>query len=184
MRKIHLGGIKLLKECCELMASGNKDDDLLPSVTARMTENQVNMPFLTHLADDGEGRSITTFTTENTFGQMACGCLESIVKSPAAFDSSLNTAVLSIFPHDQKPEVAGRLIAVLAQQHVQPFAFASSHIDARLSSIISSVLGPVFPAISFIPARITTTEGLRLMTSGLNLISIWGVVWPLMPRFT
>jgi hypothetical protein len=32
-------------------------------------------------------------------------------------------------------------------------AFARSTIDAMLFSIISNVDGPVFPAISFVPAR-------------------------------
>ena len=64
------------------------------------------------------------------------------------------------------------------------FAFASSAIDARLFWISSLVIGPVLPAISFVPARMTTTRGFSAMTSGLNLMSICGVVCALMPRST
>src|SRR5207248_8531981 len=42
---------------------------------------------------------------------------------------------------------------------------------------------PVFPAMSFVPARITATLGARLMTSARNRTSICGVVCPSMPRF-
>ena len=48
----------------------------------------------------------------------------------------------------------------------------------------SSVIGPVLPAMSFVPARITTAFGFRSMTSGRKRMSICGVVWPLMPRPT
>ena len=54
----------------------------------------------------------------------------------------------------------------------------------KLSSIISKVMGPVLPAMSLVPARITTTFGLSAITSGRKRISICGVVWPLMPRST
>jgi len=135
MRRIHLGGIKLLKDCCQLTALADKDDDLLPSITAHMAQNRVNMSLLAHLADDGEGRSITALTTENIFGELACGCLEAVVKSPAAFHSCTNTAILSIFPHDRKPAVAGRLIELLGRRHIQPFAFAGS--PSGLSVLVS-----------------------------------------------
>ena len=46
-----------------------------------------------------------------------------------------------------------------------PFVCASSVIEARLSSIISSVDGPVLPAMSLMPARITTTLGFSAITS-------------------
>ncbi len=61
-------------------------------------------------------------------------------------------------------------------------ALASSAIDIRLFWISSLVIGPVLPAMSLVPARMTTAFGCRSMTSGRNRINICGVVWPLMPR--
>ena len=52
----------------------------------------------------------------------------------------------------------------------------------ELSSICSSVSGPVLPAMSLVPARITTTLGWSAITSCRKRTSICGVVWPLMPR--
>ena len=63
-----------------------------------------------------------------------------------------------------------------------PCAVASSAIDFRLSWIASGVVGPVLPAMSFVPASITTTFGLSSITSRRKRISICGVVCPLMPR--
>ena len=51
------------------------------------------------------------------------------------------------------------------------------------SAIFSKVIGPVFSAISFIPAKITTALGFKFTTSGMNLINICGVVCPPIPRF-
>jgi len=45
-----------------------------------------------------------------------------------------------------------------------------------LSSIISRVDGFRFPAISLVSAKITTTDGLRLIASALNRTNIYGVV--------
>src|SRR5262245_49311530 len=59
---------------------------------------------------------------------------------------------------------------------------ASSAIDIRLFWMSSFVIGPVLPAMSLVPARMMTAFGLRASTSGLNRISICGVVWALMPR--
>ena len=54
----------------------------------------------------------------------------------------------------------------------------------RLPWISSLVIGPVLPAMSLVPARMTTAFGFRSITSGRNRISICGVVWPLIPRPT
>src|SRR5208283_3841567 len=43
-------------------------------------------------------------------------------------------------------------------------------------------VGPVLPAMSLVPARMTTTLGSRAITSARKRSSIWGVVCPLMPR--
>ena len=61
-------------------------------------------------------------------------------------------------------------------------AWASSAIDMMLLWISSLVIGPVLPAMSLVPARMTTALGFRSITSGRNRINICGVVWPLMPR--
>ena len=60
---------------------------------------------------------------------------------------------------------------------------AISAIEVMLSIIISGDDGPVFAAMSFVPAFITINLGSKWMASCLNLISIWGEVWPLIPLF-
>ncbi len=61
---------------------------------------------------------------------------------------------------------------------------ASSAMVARFPSMVSRLTGPVFPAMSFVPARMTTTSGARSITSGRKRRSICDVVWPPMPRLT
>ncbi len=54
--------------------------------------------------------------------------------------------------------LTGRMLEKITRM---PLAFASSAIDARLPWICSSVIGPVLPAMSFVPARMTTAFGLE-----------------------
>src|SRR5688572_16494821 len=63
---------------------------------------------------------------------------------------------------------------MLASTTLTLLAFASSAIDIRLFWISSLLIGPVLPAMSFVPARMTTARGFRAITSGLNLRSICG----------
>ena len=76
---------------------------------------------------------------------------------------------------------AGKIDAITTRI---PLALARSAIAIKLSSMEVGVVGPVLPAISFVPARITTTFGCSAITSGQKRTNICGVVWPLMPRFT
>jgi len=55
---------------------------------------------------------------------------------------------------------------------------------AKLPSISSIVIGPVLPAMSLVPARMTTAFGASAITSARNRTSNCDVVWPLMPRLT
>src|SRR5208337_2922658 len=61
------------------------------------------------------------------------------------------------------------------------FARAISLMEARLPSVSSSVIFPVFSAMSFVPASKTTTFGFSSMTSWRKRTSICGVVCPEMP---
>ncbi|MNT65439.1 hypothetical protein D3C72_2034220 [compost metagenome] len=69
-----------------------------------------------------------------------------------------------------------------ASTTAMPCAFARSSMACRLSSIIACVAGPVLPAMSLVPARITTTSGRSASTSCEKRTSICAVVCPLMPR--
>src|ERR1035437_5833324 len=57
-------------------------------------------------------------------------------------------------------------------------------MGARLASVCSRVMGPAFPPISLVPARITTTLGWSAITSCWKRISMCGVACPLTPRLT
>ena len=63
-----------------------------------------------------------------------------------------------------------------------PAAIASSAIDMMFSTMCWVVIGPLFCARSFVPARITTACGWRLITSARKRQSIWPVTCPPMPR--
>lgn len=63
-----------------------------------------------------------------------------------------------------------------------PAAIASSAIEMMFSTMCWVAIGPLFCARSFVPARITTACGWRLITSARKRQSIWPVTCPPIPR--
>ena len=63
-----------------------------------------------------------------------------------------------------------------------PWLRATSFMARTLSSLICAVIGPVLPAMSFVPAMMCTTRGLSATTSLIIRSTICELVWPPMPR--
>src|SRR5258708_6639008 len=70
--------------------------------------------------------------------------------------------------------------AILAEFFLEQAAFI--YHGRKIIEVHLVVHGPVFPARSFVPARIITTTGRSAITSARNRTSICGVVCPLIPR--
>ena len=63
-----------------------------------------------------------------------------------------------------------------------PWLRAMSLMARMLFCVISGVIGPVFPAMSFVPAMMCTTLGFSATTSVIMRSTICELVWPPMPR--
>ena len=135
----------------------------------------------------GFGISIFTVNIDNDRRHKVCSAKAVITtKGPARLE---NQAVAVLIDADSKvsglQDKISNVNTTLQMQYglyenVQGGAYSmvetqksTPQTSLKLESIVE---GPVFPAISFVPPLITTAKGDKSTTSGLNLISICGVV--------
>ncbi len=126
MSKIKLGGIKVVENRAYLCSSC-RGADALESISSVLAAGRINLGLLTHVADTVPGGSITAACarSDSSFsgyilgkaGWGECGKTSEIVK---------DVSRISIFPHDQRPEVAAALLAALDANAIKPYGFASS----------------------------------------------------------
>ncbi|HOV85916.1 MAG TPA: hypothetical protein PLM79_06105 [Syntrophobacteraceae bacterium] len=126
MTKVRLGGIKVLAGRSHLTNLCPADESALHDVCRRMAADGINLSFLTHLCSDHEGNCYTAACTEiadaySGYFHWKAGGGSCHVGNP---EPDVN--ILSIFPHNQNPLIAGTLIQLIARQRTQPRGFASS----------------------------------------------------------
>jgi hypothetical protein len=126
MERIRLGGIKITDERSQLVMSCATSESALAEICARFTAQQINLAHLTYLADSGKGSSLTSLCTDKADGYSSYVLLKSGPGQDAAPELREGLHILSIFPHDQRPAVAGTLLELLERAAVLPCGLASS----------------------------------------------------------
>ncbi|MBN2058820.1 MAG: hypothetical protein JW882_00270 [Deltaproteobacteria bacterium] len=118
-----LGGLKILREVAGfsvILPIGREDP--VVKFCRSLAEKKINLPYFTLLrnrrtwglnsmVDSGEGLRVSLMINEN-FGQGS--------------QQVSDMAILSIFPHQKNPEIAGRLFEVLENKDIKPFSIANS----------------------------------------------------------
>jgi aspartokinase len=126
MSKMRLGGIKAFEKRAYLTSLCRRGENVLEDICSRLAADRINLSLLTYIADAGARESITAACTEGTEGfssyihWKASGGECSIGKLLSS------VSIVSIFPHDQKLDVTGSLMGVLAGNEIRPYGFASS----------------------------------------------------------
>jgi aspartokinase len=136
MTRIRLGGIKILEGRCYLKASNEREEGALSSICSQMTEERVNLSLMTHLAGSELGSPETVVCVESSDGLCGCSVLEAYAESRGRVRLQPDTCIISIFPHDLKPGVAGVVMQALARMNIRPRGFASS--PSALSVLVAS----------------------------------------------
>ncbi len=115
-----------------MVASFPQDEGRLAArVCAPLALHRINLSFLTHVAGDRE-----VLCTASRSGEAAFTLLRTQADSDAAVHFQPGTAILSIYPHDKRPEVIGSFIRSLAQARVKIHGLASS--PSAISAVLSS----------------------------------------------
>ncbi len=114
------------------MASFPQDKGCLAGqVCAPLALNRINLSFLTHLAGDRE-----VLCTADRSGEAAFTLLRAQAGPEAAVHLTPGTAILSLYPHDKRPEIIGNFLRSLAQARVMVHSLGSS--PAAISAVLPS----------------------------------------------
>ena len=120
------------------MASSSPGDDnlLATGVCSPLALNKINLTFLTHAVLDQSKRSITAFCTEGSAGRASASLVEAHQGRTSTVNLHGDVSTLSVFPHDQRPQVTGVLLKALARKEITLQGMASS--PSAVSSIVSA----------------------------------------------
>ena len=115
-----------------MVASFPQDESRLAErVCAPLALNRINLSFFAHVAGDRE-----VLCMARPSGEAAFTLLRTRAEAEAAVHLQPGTAILSIYPHDKRPEIMGNFIRSLAQARVIIHGLASS--PSAISAVLSS----------------------------------------------
>jgi aspartokinase len=135
MTKIKLRGLKLLEGGAQVVSSNPGDHNLLAAgICSPLALNKINLTFLTHVALDQSESRLTALCTEGSGGGASCALIEAHLGGVVKLHENVST--LSVFPHDQRPQVTGLLLDALARKEITLQGIASS--PSAVSSIVST----------------------------------------------
>jgi len=135
MSTIRLGGVKVFENRAYL-CSTCRSGDALDSICSVLAADRINLGLLTHMADTVPGESITAACAK-TDGSFSGYILEKAGRGECkTAEIEKDVSRISIFPHDQRPEVAASLLAVLDANAIKPYGFASS--PSAITVVVSS----------------------------------------------
>jgi hypothetical protein len=130
--RIRVGGLKIQEEgACVVSSFPRGENRLGPDVCAPLALNRVNLTFLIHVAGDR-----AAFCTASEAGETALALVKSKCSPEAAAQLQAGTAILSIYPHDKRPEIIGTFIRSLARAHLVLHGLASS--PSAISAVLSA----------------------------------------------
>lgn len=137
MSKIRLGGVKVVEGRAYLCSSCRSEVDPLGNLCSTLAADRVNIGLLTHVGDNGQGESITAASARSA--HCFSGYIVQAEGSDACYTAEAEGDIcrISIFPHNQRPEIAGSLIATLEAGAIKPYGIASSPsaVTVALSSL-------------------------------------------------
>jgi len=135
MSTIRLGGVKVFENRAYLCSSC-RSGDALDSICSILAADRINLGLLTHIADTVPGESITAACakSDGSFSGYIFGKAGQGECKTAEIEKDVSR--ISIFPHDQRPEVAASLLAVLDANAIKPYGFASS--PSAITVVVSS----------------------------------------------
>lgn len=136
MQKIRLGGIKILEGHSHLISCSRNGENALPEICARLAASGINLAFLTH-SEQPDGCAVTTsLCTDGTAGFSGYFLLKMDRRADHEVRLQQDVTIVSVFPHDRKPHVAGEMIEVLASAGIRPQGVASS--SSTVSVLVAS----------------------------------------------
>lgn len=127
MDRIRLGGLKISDDRAYVAALFRGASDLMGAgCLSLIVADKINLSLLTQMVCEKKQEQLISFCIETMVGHQGFSLLKSLNVGQFSIGISSDTSILSIFPHNQRPEVAAALIE------------AFHHNDIRLQGIASS----------------------------------------------
>jgi len=135
MSTIRLGGVKVIENRAYLCSSC-RSGDALEVICSVLAADRINLGLLTHIADTVPGESITAACAKSD-GSFSGYILEKAGRGECkTAEIEKDVSRISIFPHDQRPEVTASLLSILDANAIKPYGFASS--PSAITIVVSS----------------------------------------------
>ncbi len=136
MSKIRLGGIKALEQHAYLTSLCQSGEATLGDICSRLASDRINLSLLTYVADTGRRESITAACTEAIDGFSSYVNWKASHRGCNIGNLLTDISIISIFPHNQKLNIAGSLLGVLAKKGIRSYGLASS--PSAVTTIVPS----------------------------------------------
>lgn len=137
MAQIKLRGLKLLEGGAQV-ASLHPNGENLPAagVCSLLARSKINITFLAYVARDERVGCATVLCTEDSLGRASASLVEARGGLSGRVDLHDDVSTLSVFPHEQRPHVTGRLLETFAGNEITLLGLASS--PSAVSSVVFS----------------------------------------------
>ncbi len=133
---IKAGGLKLQEDgACVTVTAPPRESTLSSGICAPLAQRQINLTLLGHLRGAQERGDCTILCTSRTAGPDSYALLRSRSQDAATVRLLSGACILSLYPHDKSPQVAGALLASLGRAGVMIQGLASS--PAAVAAVIS-----------------------------------------------
>ena len=120
--KLRVGGLKVIEAgACLVTSSPGAEFRLGHQVTGPLSQNKLNLTFLTHVAGDR-----TSLCTAGAEGEGALALLQNLAGSKDTFQLKPDTAIVAVYPHGKRPEIIGAFIRSIARSKSIVYGLASS----------------------------------------------------------
>ena len=138
MTRIRLRGLKLLEGGAQVLSSGpGVSENLLSAdICTPLALNKINLTFVAHLSPQKSASCVTSLCTEGSAGRAAASLIGNLHSGDVGVYLHEDVSTLSIFVHDQRPQVTGSLLNAVAREEIGLLGLASS--PSALSSVVSS----------------------------------------------
>ncbi len=136
IKKQKIGGLKVVEEgACVASSFPGAESRLDVDICAPLAEQKINLTFLTHVAEGRDGNTCTVFCTDLEDGAGSHSLVRTGCGGRGLFRLIPETCIISLYPHDKRPEITGLFLHSLAQAKVILHGLASS--PSAISGVVS-----------------------------------------------
>lgn len=133
--KLKVGGLKILEEGAGVASSfPTSVPHLLQGITSPLARSRINLTFLSHVAGAFGAEDYTFFCTDLPAGMNGFTQVKAYAGVSGRVSLHAPTCIVSLFPHDKRPDIIGGFIQALGRARVMVLSLGSS------PSAISAVL--------------------------------------------